>query len=113
MALGANMEPDDDVRVAHLVGVRFAARVCHHYEYYLARQEQYCSKMTTHLHHHDGCFQEYIKLDATYLTLLPDNVHIIMTGPGLCVGLTLYRVREEIGSAWQANRGLTSSKGLS
>ena len=94
VTLGPNVKPiDDDIRVGRLVGVRFAARVCHRCEYCLAGQEQYCAKMTNHLHHHDGCFQEYVKLDATYLTLLPDDVDIISTGPTLCAGLTSYKVR--------------------
>ena len=93
VALGPNVKPvDNDIRPGRLVGVRFAARVCHRCEYCLEGQEQYCAKMTNHLHNHDGCFQEYMVLDATYLTLLPDDVDLITTGPTLCAGLTSYRV---------------------
>ncbi|KAJ0426497.1 chaperonin 10-like protein [Aspergillus carlsbadensis] len=40
----------------------------------LAGTEQYCLKSTNHLHHEDGSFQQYIALDADYLTILPDDV---------------------------------------
>lgn len=54
--------------------------------------EQYCSKATNHLHHEDGCFQEYIVLDANYLTVLPDDTDPKIIGPVLCAGLTAYKV---------------------
>ena len=48
-------------------------------------------KPTNHLHHEDGAFQEYICLDAGYLTLLPQDVDPITTAPTLCAGLTAYK----------------------
>lgn len=47
---------------------------------------------TNHLHHEDGCFQEYIALDADYLTVLPEDVDERVMGPVLCAGLTAYKV---------------------
>lgn len=47
---------------------------------------------TNHLHHEDGSFQEYIALDADYLTVLPDDVDPVAMGPVLCAGLTAYKV---------------------
>jgi NADPH:quinone reductase-like Zn-dependent oxidoreductase len=44
------------------------------------------------LHHEDGSFQQYIALDADYLTLLPDDVDPKVMGPVLCAGLTAYKV---------------------
>jgi D-arabinose 1-dehydrogenase-like Zn-dependent alcohol dehydrogenase len=44
------------------------------------------------LHHEDGSFQEYIALDADYLTVLPDDVDPMIMGPVLCAGLTAYKV---------------------
>lgn len=49
---------------------------------------------TNHLHHEDGSFQEYIALDADYLTVLPDDVDPVVMGPVLCAGLTAYKVRQ-------------------
>lgn len=49
-------------------------------------------KGTNHLHHEDGCFQEYIALDADYLTILPDDVDPSVIGPVLCAGVTAYKV---------------------
>jgi len=54
--------------------------------------EQYCTKNTNHLHHEDGSFQEYIALDADYLTILPEDVDPRIMGPVLCAGLTAYKV---------------------
>lgn len=44
------------------------------------------------LHHEDGCFQEYIALDADYLTVLPEDVDERVMGLVLCAGLTAYKV---------------------
>jgi len=75
------------------VGIRFASRVCRRCEYCLGGTEQYCNgaTATNHLHHEDGAFQEYIALDAGYLTLLPDDCDPVVTGPVLCAGLTAYK----------------------
>lgn len=61
---------------------------------------------TNHLHHEDGSFQEYIALDADYLTVLPDDVDPVVMGPVLCAGLTAYKVclhsveGVEVGVGW-------------
>lgn len=49
-------------------------------------------RATNHLHHEDGSFQEFISLDADYLTVLPDDVDPVVMGPVLCAGLTAYKV---------------------
>jgi D-arabinose 1-dehydrogenase-like Zn-dependent alcohol dehydrogenase len=56
--------------------------------------EQYCLRSTNHLHHEDGSFQEYIALDADYLTILPNDVDPSVVGPVLCAGVTAYKVKE-------------------
>ena len=89
MALGPGCE---DLKIGTLVGIRFISRVCRRCEFCLAGMEQYCSKATNHLHHEDGCFQEYIVLDANYLTVLPEDTDPKIIGPVLCAGLTAYKV---------------------
>lgn len=81
-----------DLKVGGLVGIRFSSRICRRCEFCLAGTEQYCVKGTNHLHHEDGCFQEYIALDADYLTILPDDVDPSVIGPVLCAGVTAYKV---------------------
>ncbi|OJJ45513.1 hypothetical protein ASPZODRAFT_621519 [Penicilliopsis zonata CBS 506.65] len=80
------------IKVGQLVGIRFGSRVCRRCEFCLAGTEQYCLNSTNHLHHEDGSFQEYIALDADYLTQLPDDVNPAEIGPVLCAGLTAYKV---------------------
>ncbi|KAI3317281.1 alcohol dehydrogenase, partial [Xylariaceae sp. AK1471] len=82
---------DDDIRVGSFVGIRFASRICRRCEFCLAGKEQHCIKSTNHLHHEDGSFQEYIALDAGYLTILPDDIDPAVIGPVLCAGLTTYK----------------------
>ncbi|KKA21449.1 Alcohol dehydrogenase [Rasamsonia emersonii CBS 393.64] len=81
----------DDLRIGGLVGIRFSSRICRRCEFCLAGVEQYCIKSTNHLHHEDGSFQEYIALDADYLTILPDDVDPKLIGPVLCAGVTAYK----------------------
>lgn len=81
-----------DLKLGNLVGIRFNSRVCRRCEFCLAGTEQYCVKSTTHLLHEDGSFQQYIALDADYLTILPDDVDPKLIGPVLCAGITAYKV---------------------
>lgn len=81
-----------DLKVGNLVGIRFNSRVCRRCEFCLSGTEQYCVKGTTHLLHEDGSFQQYIALDADYLTILPDDVDPKLIGPVLCAGITAYKV---------------------
>lgn len=82
-----------DIYVGMLVGIRFASRICRRCEFCLAGKEQHCIKATNHLHHEDGSFQEYIALDADYLTILPQDVDPVVVGPVLCAGVTAYKAR--------------------
>jgi alcohol dehydrogenase, propanol-preferring len=89
-------ERDPSIYVGALVGIRFSSRICRRCSYCLDGQEQYCQgvgdfKPTNHLHHEDGAFQEYICLDAPYLTLLPDDIDPVVTSCTLCAGLTAYK----------------------
>jgi D-arabinose 1-dehydrogenase-like Zn-dependent alcohol dehydrogenase len=83
---------DSGLKVGGLVGIRFSSRICRGCEFCLAGTEQYCVKSTNHLHHEDGSFQEFIALDAGYLTILPDDVDPVVIGPVLCAGVTAYKV---------------------
>ena len=97
MALGSGLpERDPSIYIGALVGIRFSSRICRRCYYCLDGQEQYCQgvgtfKPTNHLHHEDGAFQEYVCLDAGYLTLLPGDVDPVATAPTLCAGLTAYK----------------------
>lgn len=92
IALGPDIEHGAGLKVGGLVGIRFSSRICRRCEFCLAGTEQYCVASTNHLHHEDGSFQQYIALDADYLTLLPDDVDPKVMGPVLCAGLTAYKV---------------------
>lgn len=95
VSLGPGCAPD--IKVGNLVGIRFASRICRQCEFCLAGKEQYCIAGTNHLQHEDGSFQEYIALNADYLTVLPDDIDPKVIGPVLCAGLTTYNVRIWIG----------------
>lgn len=95
IALGPNCNTNPtqpELKIGALVGIRFSSRVCRRCKFCLAGTEQYCVRGTNHLHHEDGSFQEYIALDADYLTLLPESVDERVMGPVLCAGLTAYKV---------------------
>ncbi|KAH8657827.1 chaperonin 10-like protein [Xylariales sp. PMI_506] len=91
VALGPGVAEDENVKIGKFVGIRFISRVCRRCDFCLAGREQHCTKSTNHLHHEDGSFQEYIALDADYLTLLPDDIDPAVIGPVLCAGLTVYK----------------------
>jgi D-arabinose 1-dehydrogenase-like Zn-dependent alcohol dehydrogenase len=99
IALGPGLpQHDPAIRVGTLVGIRFSSRICRRCAACLAGREQYCSgdgveslKPTNHLHHEDGAFQEYVCLDAGYLTILPQDVDPVLAAPTLCAGVTAYK----------------------
>ncbi|KAJ5302956.1 Polyketide synthase enoylreductase [Penicillium atrosanguineum] len=91
VSLGPDIEHSAGLRVGGFVGIRFASRICRRCEFCLAGTEQYCMASTNHLHHEDGSFQQYISLDADYLTVLPDDIDPVVMGPVLCAGLTAYK----------------------
>lgn len=97
VALGPGLpQTDPAIHLGALVGIRFSSRICRRCEACLAGTEQYCSgvgsfKPTNHLHHEDGAFQEYVCLDAGYLTILPQDVDPVLAAPTLCAGLTAYK----------------------
>jgi len=97
IALGPGIpERDPSIYLGALVGIRFSSRICRRCKYCLAGTEQYCQgvgdfKPMNHLHHEDGAFQEYVCLDAGYLTVLPPNADPVLTAPTLCAGLTAYK----------------------
>ncbi|KAK4579945.1 hypothetical protein LTR86_000147 [Recurvomyces mirabilis] len=102
IALGPGIpERDSTICIGALVGIRFASRVCRRCEFCLGGEEQYCrslgSKATNHLHHEDGAFQEYVCLDAGYLTLLPGDVDPVLAAPTLCAGLTAWKAVRNAG----------------
>ena len=88
-------ERDPSIYVGALVGIRFSSRVCRRCEFCLQGSEQYCQgagiQPTNHLHHEDGAFQEYVCLDAGYITLLPRDVDPVLAAPTLCAGLTAFK----------------------
>lgn len=93
IALGPGIDhKSPDIYIGMLVDIRFASRICRRYDFCLAGKEQHCTKATNHLHHEDGSFQEYIALDADYLTILPQDVDPVVVGPVLCAGVTAYKV---------------------
>ena len=90
IALGPNCA--SDIRIGQYVGIRFASRICKRCDWCLAGNEQHCPNATNHLHHEDGAFQQYIALDADYITLLSDDIDPVTIGPTLCAGVTAYKV---------------------
>ena len=99
IALGPGLpQRDPAIRLGALVGIRFSSRICRRCTACLSGNEQYCSgdgvgssKPTNHLHHEDGAFQEYVCLDAGYLTILPSDVDPVLAAPTLCAGVTAYK----------------------
>jgi alcohol dehydrogenase, propanol-preferring len=53
---------------------------------------QYCSHITGHIGVHvNGCFAEYVKVDARHTTHLPDEVSLLSAAPLACAGRTIWR----------------------
>ncbi|KAK8074434.1 chaperonin 10-like protein [Apiospora hydei] len=57
-----------------------------------AQQEQYCPRVQGHVGvHMDGCFAEYVRVDARFTTKLPRGVSLLSAAPLACAGRTVWR----------------------
>ncbi|KAK7962954.1 chaperonin 10-like protein [Apiospora aurea] len=55
-------------------------------------QEQYCPDVQGHVGVHiDGCFAEYVRVDARFTTKLPRGVSLLSAAPLACAGRTVWR----------------------
>lgn len=55
-------------------------------------QEQYCVNVAGHVGVHvDGCFAEYVLVDARSTTHIPDSVSLVEAAPLACAGRTVWR----------------------
>ncbi|KAK9419032.1 putative Enoyl reductase (ER) domain-containing protein [Seiridium unicorne] len=53
---------------------------------------QYCANIEGHVGVHvDGCFAEYVKVDARHTTPLPNEVSFLSAAPLACAGRTVWR----------------------
>ncbi|KAK3328210.1 chaperonin 10-like protein [Cercophora scortea] len=55
-------------------------------------QRQYCTVVAGHVGVHlDGCFAEYVLVDARHTTPVPDGVSLLSAAPLACAGRTIWR----------------------
>ncbi|KAK3326002.1 chaperonin 10-like protein [Apodospora peruviana] len=61
-----------------------------------AKQRQYCTQVDGHIGIHiDGCFAEYVRVDARSSTPVPDTVSLLSAAPLACAGRTVWRAVEQ------------------
>jgi D-arabinose 1-dehydrogenase-like Zn-dependent alcohol dehydrogenase len=59
---------------------------------------QYCEKIDGYIGLHlDGCFAEYVKVDARNTTPLPDQISFLSAAPLACAGRTIWRGIQQTG----------------
>ncbi|KAK3370606.1 chaperonin 10-like protein [Podospora didyma] len=61
------------------------------------KQRQYCSSESHVGVLTDGCFAEYVRVDARFTTPVPDNVSLVIAAPLACAGRTVWRAVEQAG----------------
>lgn len=55
-------------------------------------RQQYCPRAAGHVGVHiDGCFAEYVRVDARFTTKLPEGVSLLDAAPLACAGRTVWR----------------------
>ncbi|KAK7985806.1 hypothetical protein PG988_003428 [Apiospora saccharicola] len=59
-------------------------------------RQQYCPRAEGHVGVHiDGCFAEYVRVDARFTTKLPEGVSLLDAAPLACAGRTVWRAIQQ------------------
>ncbi|KAK6859398.1 alcohol dehydrogenase GroES-like domain-containing protein [Apiospora arundinis] len=63
-----------------------------------SQEEQYCTGVEGHVGVHiDGCFAEYVRVDARSATKVPRGVSLLDAAPLACAGRTVWRAVQQVG----------------
>ncbi|CAF4865341.1 unnamed protein product [Rotaria sp. Silwood1] len=87
--LGSNVR--DHLKKGDIIGVQWIHKTCLHCEYCLTGRETLCKQQQNSGFSMDGCFAEYVLMDADFAVKLPDGMDPYTSAPLYCAGVTTYK----------------------
>ncbi len=79
------------VKEGDRVGVAWLHSACGHCTHCLGGWETLCESQENSGYSVDGSFAEYVRANANYVGIIPENVDSIEIAPVLCAGVTVYK----------------------
>ena len=87
--LGSNVK--DHVKKGDIIGVPWIQKTCLHCEYCLSGRETLCKEQRNSGVSFNGCFAEYVLMDADFAVKLPNGMDPYTSAPLYCAGVTVYK----------------------
>lgn len=87
--LGSNVK--DHLKKGDIIGIPWIQKTCLHCEYCLTGRETLCKEQRNSGFSIDGCFAEYVLMDADFAVKLPEGMDPYTSAPLFCAGVTVYK----------------------
>ena len=87
--LGSNAK--DYVKTGDIIGIPWIHQTCLRCEYCLTGREEFCLKLVRSGVTVDGCFAEYVLMNAHFAVKLPADMDPYTSAPIYCAGVTMYK----------------------
>lgn len=87
--LGSNAK--DYVKTGDIIGIPWIHQTCLRCEYCLTGREEFCLKLVRSGVTVDGCFAEYVLMNAHFAVKLPTDMDPYTSAPIYCAGVTMYK----------------------
>ena len=87
--LGSNV--NDDIKKGDIIGIPWIHETCLQCEYCLTGREEFCLKLIRSGVTVNGCFAEYVLMNAKFAVKLPQDMDPYTSAPIYCAGVTMYK----------------------
>ncbi|CAF0962373.1 unnamed protein product [Adineta steineri] len=87
--IGSNV--DTCIKKGDILGIPWIHETCLQCEYCLSNREEVCPKLIRSGVTVDGCFAEYVLMNANFAIKLPDGMDPYTSAPIYCAGVTMYK----------------------
>jgi propanol-preferring alcohol dehydrogenase len=87
--LGSNV--NNSIKKGDMIGIPWIHETCLQCEYCLSNREEFCLKLIRSGVTVDGCFAEYVLMNAKFAVQLPQGMDPYTSAPIYCAGLTMYK----------------------
>ncbi|CAF1333735.1 unnamed protein product [Adineta steineri] len=87
--IGSNV--DACIKKGDILGIPWIHETCLQCEYCLSNREEVCPKLIRSGVTVDGCFAEYVLMNANFAIKLPDGMDPYTSAPIYCAGVTMYK----------------------
>lgn len=88
--MGSNVQ-QASIATGDRVGIPWIHQTCQRCEYCLTGREEFCLKLIRSGVTVDGCFAQYVLMNAEFAVKLPSGMDPYASAPIYCAGVTMYK----------------------